>query len=241
MDGFIDIHSHILPKLDDGSESMEQTIRMLKQAYSEGIRTIIATPHAHEGRSHRTITEMEETLEQVKMEMKEAVPGMRLYLGSEIYYSHESVKKVNQKLIPTLADTKYVLVEFSPGVEYRNIKNGLQEFILEGYNPIVAHVERYYNITKNLELVDEFIEMGAYIQVNATSITGEVGKEYQGVAKKLLKNNSIHLIATDSHNDSNRSPKLKKCVELIAKKYGEDYVSELLIQNAKKLLLNQYI
>lgn len=241
MEGFIDIHSHILPRLDDGSESMSQTLDMLKLAYADGIRTIIATPHAHEGRNTLTKEDMEEALLAVREAMKTYIPDMKLYLGCEVYYSHESVNRLNQKLIPTLADTKYVLVEFSPMAEFRYIKNGLQEFILEGYNPVVAHVERYYNLTKDLERVDEIIEMGAYIQVNAASITGETGKDYQGITKKLLKSNRVHFIATDSHNTSGRSPKLKKCVDMIIKKYGEEYASELLIQNARKLLLNQYI
>ncbi|MDF2589533.1 MAG: Protein-tyrosine-phosphatase [Anaerocolumna sp.] len=241
MEGFIDIHSHILPQLDDGSSSMEQTLRMLKIAYDDGIRTMIATPHAHDGRGACDKEVMEQKLKDVKEAIKDTYPGMKLYLGSEIYYSHDSIKKLNDKKYPAMADTKYVLVEFSPMAEFRYIKNGLQEFILDGFNPIVAHVERYYYVVKDLERVDELIQMGACIQVNAASITGEFGKEYQGITKKLIKNNFIHFLSTDAHSDGNRAPRLKKCVDYLTKKYGEEYISEILIHNAEKLLLNQYI
>lgn len=241
MEGYIDIHSHLLPQLDDGSTSMEQTKNMLKIAFTEGIRTIIATPHYHEGRSMNSILIVEESLKKVKEEIGILMPQMNFLLGSEIYYSHESVKLLNSKQIPTMADSKYVLVEFSPIAEYRYIKNGLQEFLLEGYCPILAHVERYSNVTKELERVEEFIDMGAYIQVNAMSITGETSKSYQGIAKKLLKKGYIHFIATDSHSDGARAPRLKKCVEIITKKYGEAYAKELLIENQTKILSNEYL
>jgi protein-tyrosine phosphatase len=241
MEGFIDVHSHILPQIDDGSKSMEQTLNMLKSAYDEGIRAIIATPHAHEGRGKISIAELEECVEKVRDAYKDILPDMRLYLGSEIYYSQKSIELLNEKRIPTLAGTRYVLVEFSPVADYRYIKNALNGFILEGYYPILAHVERYINIRKDINYVGELINMGVYIQVNAVSINGEVGKVYRGFARKLLKCHYIHLIGTDSHSDGTRAPCIKKCSNYILKKHGEEYASELLTNNGGKVLLGEYI
>jgi protein-tyrosine phosphatase len=241
MDGYIDIHSHILPQLDDGSRSMEQTMSMLKIAYSDGIRTIIATPHFREGNITTTKQMMEDCIAKVKCEMGEDIPQINILIGSEIYYSHEVVELIKEKLIPTMAGTRYVLVEFSPVAEYSYIKNGLQQFIFEGYIPILAHVERYENLTKDLNQIKDLIDMGAYIQVNAMSIIGEMGRTSKKIAKILLKYNWIHLVATDAHSDGTRAPRLKKTIEYISKKYGEAYSKELLFDNPSKILNNQYI
>jgi protein-tyrosine phosphatase len=239
MNGYIDIHSHILPQLDDGSQSIEQTVNMLNIAYAEGIRTIITTPHYKEGLLTNLMQKQQEYWDQLKETLKTTMPDMTILIGSEIYYSHESVKLLRQKYIPTMAGSKYVLIEFPSMVEYRYIKSALQELLFEGYRPILAHVERYRNLST--DSISEFIDMGVYSQVNASSLSPKIGNTYLSIAKKLVKKNLVHFIATDSHNDGNRAPKLKKCIEYIVKKYGESYVNELLIDNPSKLLNNCYI
>lgn len=249
MKGYIDIHSHILPAIDDGAENMEQTIRMIKIAYQEGIRTIIATPHYYQGRSMTSKQSMVDSLNQVKAfilaskeeETKENLLTMKLELGCEIYYSHDCVNLLKEGQIPTLAGSRYVLVEFSPLVEGRYMKNALQEFLLEGYQPIIAHIERYQNVAKDMDKIEEFIEMGAYVQVNAMSITGEAGRSYQKATKKLLKQHWVHMIGTDAHSDGGRAPMIQKCAGYIKMKYGEEYAQELLIDNPKKILNNECI
>lgn len=241
MEGFIDIHSHILPRLDDGAQSMEQTISMLKLAELEGIRSIIATPHYQEGRMMSSIDKMEERIEQVRAELHKANCSIRLELGCEIYYSHDSVKLLLDKLIPTMAKSRYILVEFSPLAELRYIKSGLQELIFEGYMPILAHAERYQNLTKNISQIEDLIDLGAYIQVNAMSITGEMGYRVKKLTRKMLKEGLIHFIATDTHNDTKRPPKIKKCANIITRKYGASYTQELLIDNPRRILENETI
>lgn len=240
MEEFIDIHCHILPGLDDGSISMEETKKMLEIAYNEGIRTIISTPHYHEGWRTTSISTMEETFKNVKDLIADFIPCMDIHLGCEIYYSHEIIKLLNEKHIPTMANSKYILIEFSPLSEYRYIKNGLQELLLEGYCPILAHVERYKNIIGQLGLVQELIDMGVYIQVNAISVTGGSGR-YKKFTKKLLKYNLLHFIGTDSHDDKVRAPVVKQCIKYISKKYSYSYVKELLIDNPIKILKNEYV
>ncbi|MGB8452071.1 MAG: CpsB/CapC family capsule biosynthesis tyrosine phosphatase [Anaerocolumna sp.] len=241
MDGFIDIHSHILPEIDDGSKSMEQTIHMVKLAYEEGIRTMVATPHFHEGSYEHPPSILEYKLQKVKEAVKDIVPEMNILLGSEIYYSHEIVRLLRRNRMPAIAGTKYILVEFSTMADYRYIKNGLQEFVMEGYLPVIAHVERYVDVTKDLGRVMELIDMGVCIQVNADSITGETGRYYHGIAKKLLKYQYIHIIATDTHSDGARAPRIRKCFDYVVKKYGDEYAKELLIDNQRKILSDQYI
>lgn len=239
--GFIDMHSHILPDVDDGSRDMEQTINMLKIAYEEGIRTIVATSHYYPGRFEEPAVMLRERLQSVQESIADTLPDLKLLLGSEIYYSHQSINLLKKGIIPTIADTRYILVEFSPLAEYRYLKGGLQNLVLEGYAPILAHVERYENVVKNLDRVMELIDMGAYIQVNSMSITGEMGRTYQEITKKLLKNLCVHIVATDAHSINNRPPRMKKSYEIVCKKYGKVYANELFFDNQLKILKNLYI
>lgn len=241
MEGYIDIHSHILPQLDDGSRNMEQTMNMLKIAYTEGIRTIIATPHYHEGRSMVSQADLKERLIRVNEAAKLADVEIEILPGCEVYYSHESVRLLKERWIPTLAGSRYVLVEFSPAAELRYMKNALQEFFYEGYLPVIAHVERYGNVAKKMENLQELISMGAYIQVNAMSILGEADRSSQKIAKKILKSKLAHFVATDSHSDRTRSPRLIKCTEYITKKFGVEYTKELLIHNPGRVIRNEYL
>lgn len=235
------MHSHILPEIDDGSKSMEETISMLKIAYEEGIRAVVATSHYYQGRFEEPATVLGERLTSVRECIADTLPEMELYLGSEIYYSHESIHLLKQGIIPTIADSRYILVEFSPLAEYRYLKGGLQELILEGYSPILAHVERYENVIKNIDRVLELIDMGVYIQVNSMSITGEMGRGYQEITKRLLKNLCVHIVATDAHSIKTRAPRMKKCFEIVSKKYGKIYANEIFADNQIKILKNQYI
>lgn len=241
MIDYIDIHSHILPNLDDGSNSIEQTINMLKVAYKEGIRTIIITPHYHEGRAINSLANIEDTLNLVKIKAADLNQKIDIKVGCEIYYSHSTVELLRKKQLPTMAGSRYVLIEFSHLAEYQFIKNAVQSLMLEGYSPILAHIERYGSILKDIDRVEELVEMGAYIQVNAMSVIGDSGMAVHGFVKKLLKHNLVHFIATDCHNDKSRAPKLAKSVGYIAKKYGEDYAIQLVHDNPLKILQNEYI
>ena len=241
MDGIIDIHSHILPGLDDGSRSLEQTLSMIGIAYSEGIRTIIATPHYQESKVSNPIARIEESIGIVNEAIAMSYPDMKLYMGSEIYYSQDIGALLNDKLIPTLAGSKYILVEFSPMSDYRYIKEGLHSLVLEGYIPILAHCERYIEATRDISRVEELISMGVYIQVNSMSIDGSTGRDYEKFTKKLLKRKLVHFIATDSHSDRTRAPSVGKTIAYINKKYGEAYTKQLLTDNPGRIITGQYI
>lgn len=241
MEGYIDIHNHSIPKVDDGAHSINQALRMLDIAFREGIRTIIATPHVSYRRGEDKYKLLRPAFEELKERAAKELPELTLHLGCEIFYSQDTVYGLQKKEIPTLGDTSYVLVEFQPSCEFRYLKISIQNLIIGGYKPIIAHVERYESLRKDLKLVQELILMGAYLQSNAMSINGEDGKVLQMVTKKLLKHRLLHFIATDSHGDERRPPRVMKCLETAIKKYGEEYAEDLFIHNGRKLLKDQYI
>ena len=240
MEGFIDIHSHIIPDLDDGSANMDQTINMLKIAYREGIRSIIVTPHNQRGKYRITNSQIKYHMNELQEYINSTTLPITLYTGSEIYYSFDTIQLLKENQHLTLADSRYVLIEFPPSSEYQYIKNGLNELYAAGYLPILAHGERYRNITCELERFYELLCMGVYIQVNAMTITGDNGRLQQIIANELLKKDYIQFIATDCNSDGIRAPRLSECVDTIRRKYGEAYVNKLLIDNPSKVLNKEY-
>jgi protein-tyrosine phosphatase len=240
MEGFIDIHSHIIPDLDDGSPNMDQTVNMLRIAYRDGIRSIIVTPHNQRGKYRITNNQIKYHMNELQEYIDSSSLDITLHMGSEIYYSYDTIQLLKENQLLTLAGSKYVLIEFPPTSEYPYIKNGLTELCAAGYFPILAHAERYKNITCDVERFYELICMGVYIQVNAMTITGDNGRPQQIIVNELLKRDYVHFIATDCHSDGIRAPRLFECVDTIRRKYGEAYVDRFLIENPGKVLNKEY-
>ncbi len=241
MTGFIDIHCHILPGVDDGAKSMEQTLRLLKEEYSQGVRGVVFTPHFRIGMFETSAGKVEETFLRVKEEAKKIADDLTLYLGCEFHSTSDMVDMVKKDPRRRMADTKYVLVEFSYASPDTEIRRQVNELLRWGYRPIIAHAERCASLTDKPGRVEELCQMGAYIQVNAESILGEIGRGVKAFCVKLIRNDLVHFVATDAHNETDRAPNLKKCVQYLTKKFGDDTVRELLIHNPMKMIHNEYI
>jgi len=228
----VDIHSHILPGVDDGSKDMEQTMSMLKQAWDEGITHIFATPHYKNGRRNVSPKDAVDILSGVQTIANANGVPIQIYLGNELFYFNESYEKLDSKKINTMNNTEYVLVEFLPTESFQYIRNAFDQLIGMGYRPIIAHIERYACMMKDKNYAYELHDMGVKIQVNADSITGLCGFQAKMFARTLLKNELIDYIGTDAHNSEKRSPKMNVCRTYIEKKCREDYAQAVLYGNA---------
>lgn len=239
--GYIDIHSHILPGADDGPKTMEEALDIIRLASEQGIIHMIATPHYHQGVYGRPPAELVAKITELRTAVKEAGIAVRLSLGNEIYYSGGVLEKLEAKRIFTLGKSGYVLVEFSPAEEFRRISEAMHGLLLGGYKPILAHAERYRCLREDLGKLRELVRMGVYIQINTSSIAGEEGFFMRRFTDRLMREDLIHFVATDSHSARSRSPKAKACVKRIEKRYGTDYVNTLFFDNPRKVLNNEFI
>lgn len=241
MEQLIDIHSHILPGLDDGAGSMEETLEMLLQAEKEGIGIIIATPHYKPmGRSagkEKTL----EVLEEVREAVRKAGLSVRLEAGNELYYSSETLEALKAGKVLTLAGSSYVLTEFSPEEDFDYIRNGIYSLLTGGYRPIVAHAERYRHVFTGKGRAEELVKMGAYLQVNTAGVTGRSGRHEKVRSRELLKQGLVQFVATDAHDRKNRIPLMKECALLIGKKYGQPYREELFFHNPQSIFTDEYL
>lgn len=231
MKNFIDIHSHILPGADDGSDSFEMSMRMLKCAVDDGISGMILTPHNKPGHRHMHFSKMESYVEKLQKLMAEGNIEIELYIGSELYYRSGLLQEIEDNISATLAGSRYVLLEFNPLEDYDYIRNGCYSLLMGGYYPVLAHAERYQNVCTKKHGIEELIEMGCYIQVNAGSVMGKSGLKAKRFLRDMLKQRQVHFIATDAHDMKKRAPYLSDCANYIRKKYGEDYSEKLFCEN----------
>lgn len=237
MNEIIDIHSHIIPFVDDGAGSMEQSLRMLEIAASEGISGMIATLHQKADRRCVTPDGITKRLQILQEEAENLKIPVKLYPGNEIFYRHGLAELLEAGKIRTMADSHYILIEFLPGEDYSYIRDALARTASFGYWPILAHVERYTNVIKDMDKAAELKEdTGCYFQVNASSVAGDQGLAVKNVVKKLLKMEMVDFAATDAHSDGNRAPRMKKCAAYLEKKLGTEAAGKLLVENPGYIL-----
>lgn len=240
MEQLIDIHCHLLPAVDNGSVSMEQTKNMLKIAYEEGITYIIATPHYGAGCINPDKGELEEKLKKVRQAAKELTADFRIELGNELFYSSDITEHLRKGKAATLVGTRYCLVRFYREEEYENMRNGLHSLLIQGYYPILSHVENYQCLSGNYEGIAKLINLGVYMQLNIKSLLGNPFDSSVRHARRLLNYEMIHFIGTGSRSDSIRAPMMKEGFRFIENYQGTEMKRQLL-KNTESLLRNQKI
>ena len=233
----IDFHSHILPGIDDGSRSIEQTIRMLKEAKEAGFTKIISTSHYIEGYYESDEAERTELLNEVQKN----ISGIELYLGNEIYITNNMINLIQNKKASTINNSKYVLFEFPLSAKSMNDKEVVYRLIENGFVPVIAHPERYSYVQDNPEYIEELAEMGALFQANYGSIIGMYGKKAEKTLKKLLKNDLIRFFGTDSHRIDQVYTKMPKILKKLHKVLSDEEIEEFTVINPQKVLNNEEI
>lgn len=241
MQVYFDIHSHILPGVDDGAKDMDDTRRMLYQAYKEGIRIIVATPHYKAGKKNMPAEQLKAVFEQVRKIAADISDDLEIILGNELFYNTELVEALASKAALTIDSTRYILVEFLPDAPFREIWEGINHCIFAGYIPILAHAERYRCLLKDMKLVEHLIESGTYIQLNLSSIVHSrlcLGTRF---SRKLLKKGWVHFLGTDMHNSNDKAPCARKAFAYLKKKYGTSMVRQLLWENPMTMIENRHL
>ena len=241
MNQFVDIHCHILPGVDDGSQTPEETKAMLQKAWDEGIQIMVATPHYHKQRGKNDIELIKKQVLLTRKLAKEVHPKMQICLGMEIYYGEDVPELLKEGRVVSIRKSRYILVEFSPGDEFQYILNAVRKLQMSGHTVIIAHIERYNCLRKDISNVEYLREMGAYLQVNTGSITGSYGRSVKKFLREVLKAHLVQLVGTDAHGSERRTPKMQEAYKEVVKRCGEEYADQIFGQNAKKVLRNEEI
>jgi len=237
----IDIHSHILPGIDDGSRSIDETMEMLKEAEKAGFKEIITTPHYFEGYYEINEILRAQLINNIKAQMNAQKVSVSLYIGNEIYMTENIMDNVKLKKASSLNYKKYVLIEFDLNVKPMNMLNLIYKILKERYVPILAHPERYRFIQQDPIVLNELTSNGVLLQCNYGSFIGMYGKKAEIIAKKLLKNNMISFLGTDAHRAKSVYEKVPEIIKELTDLVGEAKVDEITDSNQRKVLCNKDI
>ena len=239
MARFFDLHSHMLCGVDDGPETPEEMYAMLETAYEDGIRALCLTPHYSPYLFGETLESSKESFALLQAYVAEKHPDMKLFLGHELGYHHSCPEALADGRCRTLARGRYLLVDFPETVEFYEIQKAMDQLQGIGYFPVLAHTERYRCLAKHLDWVEDFVDRGGVVQVNASSVVGSWGGLAKKQWKKLFKMGLIHVISTDAHNLTSRPPKMSVCMDFLAKHCSAAGIRELTWDNACRIINNE--
>lgn len=233
----IDIHSHVIPGIDDGAKNEEMAIEMLKIAEKSGTRKLVVTPHFMRGRFNYEYNEVTEEVDNLKKIAEENKIHIEIYQGQEIYYSENILKYFNEGIIGTINGSRYMLIEF-PMLEFNldKIIDNLYELQIKGIVPIIAHPERYKPFMKKPSLINELIKEGCLFQLNAGSLTGEFGKDVKKIAELYYENKIYNFVGSDAHRADRRNPDLNEFHNMVDKEN-----IKFLIQSSEAMLNNEKV
>lgn len=235
----IDMHSHIIPSIDDGSKSVQETFNMIKEAKKSGFTDIIMT-------SHYLLDYYEPTPQEIifwKDKLQEIIEdqniGVTLHSGMEIYISNKLKELINKNQVLTLSDSRYMLIELPLSTTINYLDHVL--FILQSLaiKPIIAHPERYKCVQQDPDIVQEYIDKGALIQCNYGSILDLYGKNAKQAVKTLLKRNQVDFLGSDCHKENTIYPIIPQAVKKIKKIIGNEAFYKISTENPQKVLNNQ--
>lgn len=236
-----DLHCHLLPGIDDGSKSLDESISLLKEMSNQGVKEIILTPHYIEDSKYSCNNTDKKKLytELVKRVKKEKI-DVTLYLGNEVFFTSNFVDLLKKKEIETLNNNKYLLFEFPMHEHYKSSQESLLKLISRGYVPVLAHPERYKRFLENPDIAEEYLRMGVLLQGNFPSLFGKYGRGPKKLLKYYIKRGWISFLGSDTHHDySYNLKKLEKKLHRINK--DDNYISDLLDGNFDKVINNENI
>lgn len=233
----IDIHCHILPGVDDGASSLEESLEMARMAAYSGVTDIAATPHF---RGEKEFLEYRPEQEQRFRELKEAllreqIP-IRLHQGAEVLCMPQTEELAALGELPTLGDTNYVLMEFYFDESFDFMDDMLSRVAINGYRPVVAHPERYGAVQYDPRRLDRWVRKGYVLQLNKGSILGALGSRAREAAGELLSLGFAHLIASDAHSSYTRTPHMGELFRWAEERCDPECAQILLEENPRRLL-----
>lgn len=234
----IDLHTHILPGVDDGAKNIEESMEIAKWAYENGINKIFATPHYIEGEGYNNLKQNKDILNELNNKLKELDIDVEVLLGNEVFITPEIISLIDNEEISTLNNSRYILIEFPRLQMPLYIEDIIYELRLRGYVPIIAHPERYVKVIEDPNFIHNLITKGALCQLNLPSLLKMYGEKVKETAEILLKHKMIHFIGTDTHS-SKGITKSNYAINKLKEIISEDEFNKLLFINGEAILKNE--
>lgn len=233
----IDIHSHLLPQIDDGSNSWEESLAMARQAVSDGTTELAVTHHILSNKEFEREAEILRKFVEIKKRLAAEKIPLKLHLGSEIFYEHEL--DLSARIATYNNNGRYFLVEFPMQGIPRGAAEKFFALIVDGKLPILAHPERNVGFLKNPSRAFDFVQRGIFLQMNAGSLTGKYGTRVKTLATTLMDSRLIHFVGSDGHNTGRRSMHMGETYRLVRETWGEQSARQIFFENPRKMLAGE--
>ncbi len=236
----MDIHTHILPGVDDGAKDMQEALSLVRQALENSTRAIVLTPH------YRAPHKMEADLIYKRFclfrkAVHKEMPQMQVYLGCEIRYQDGIPQMLKEHKLLPMYHSRYILLEFTSTAFSSQILSAARECVGHGFIPIIAHIERCDAFRNDPQLLSQMQGLGVLLQMNADSVMGKMGLRIKKFCQKMLETKQVHFIASDAHDATHRPPLLKECYAHVSEKYGAEYAKKLFWENPQAVVKNEDI
>ena len=233
----IDVHTHILPGVDDGSRTITESLELVKMAIDAGFCAMIATPHYSK---RRGTDGLEAVLSELMAEVEAVYPDFQIFMGHETYYHEDLTEQLKNGNAFPMAGSRYVLVEFDTGIGYQSMSRAIRRLLNQGYIPIIAHMERYYCLREERHLQDLF-NSGCLLQMNYESLTGHWFQTEVRRCRKLVKEGMIHFLGTDMHRTDHRPPEISGAMKWLNQHVDKMLIQNMTYRNAVRMINNEKI
>lgn len=233
----IDIHSHILPFLDDGAADWEAALAMAQGAHRDGITTVIATPHHANGQYMNPAPSIRQAVELMNERLRQHGNPLLVLPGQEIRIYGDLLNDLEQGQLLSLADSRYILLEMPSSRVPRNMEEICHELIIQGFVPVIAHPERNAEIAADPSKLERLIELGSLGQVTAQSLAGVFGSKLQKLSLELCRRNAVHVLASDAHDNAHRPFGLSAAYVVLEKELGIASC-DFFRRNAQQIVVN---
>ena len=232
----IDIHSHLIYGVDDGSRSLEESLNLFKVMYDAGVTDMIITPHYITCSKYQSdVKNNKKLLKTLQKELKNNNIDINVYLGNEIYIDRDIDNLIKNNNVSTLNNSKYVLIELPQSGNYPGYIDIIHDLKVKGYKVILAHPERYISFQKDMNKIYELIDLGVLLQSNYGSVLGDYGLGSKKLAKRLMKEHLITFMSSDIHR-VRRSDFINRVKKIMKKYYTEDEINDLTINNSLEII-----
>lgn len=235
----IDLHCHYLPAIDDGSQSMADSLDLAQASVADGITHAAMTPHIHPGRYENIRSSVVEATNKFRSALAEARIPLQIFPAGEVRLTSEILELLEQEELPFLGvldGYSILLLEFPYGQLPVGTEKLARWLLTQQIRPLIAHPERNKVIMQNIEKIAPFVEMGCLLQVTAASVIGDFGQAAQDSASLMLERRWVSVIATDAHNMNHRAPKLTPARNYLSERFGHACANELTCVMPAKIL-----
>ncbi len=234
----IDLHCHMLPKIDDGPKSLEESITMAKIAVNDGIKILACTPHIYQGIYNNTAEKIKKaTLAFQKVLDEEKIP-LTLVYASDTHIHPNLIEEIRSGKVPTFNGGRYLLLEPTHHIAPLNFEGYVVKMLEEGFVPIITHPERLTYIEKFYHVMTRLIQKGAWMQITASSFSGRFGELAKRYAFRFLVEGKIAILASDAHSIKHRPPILSEALAIATHILGEEEARRLVIDRPSAILNN---